>query len=338
MEELQPRISRNIRRLTLLSITIVLIVLGTYWLVHRKKDDSARQRKALSGKKITTPVRYLDSAALFNHLSFIASPSLEGRETGTTGNSIAQNYITRQFDSLQLQKPGKDYLQAFSFKQQQTVNAANLLAIIPGTTYPNQYIVVSAHFDHIGIINGKIHPGADDNASGVACLLALGAWLKKNPPQHSIILAAFDAEEKGLKGSQYFVDNPIVPLNNITCNINLDMISRNDQNEIYACGIYHYPYLKKYIDSLQNHTRVNILTGHDSPNAGMGQDWTLLSDHGSFHKKQIPFIYFGVEDHADYHKPGDVIEKIDRNFYLQVCNAITALLQIVDRQERLVEH
>jgi Peptidase family M28 len=335
MEEQKPRLSKNIRRLTLLSILFVLAALGIYWYAHRKKDNSAWQRKALAGKKVHTQATYLDSASIFRHLTAIASPALEGRETGSAGNTAAQQYILQQFDSLLLAPLGRDFRQRFDVRLNETVSAANLLALIPGTRFPRQYIVVSAHFDHIGKINGQVHPGADDNASGVAFILALAAYLKQNPPAHSVIIAAFDAEEKGLRGSAHFIKNSIIAADSIIFNLNLDMISRNDQNEIFACGTYHYPRFKKYIDSLQHLTSVNILTGHDRPDAGMGQNWTYLSDHGSFHEKQIPFIYFGVEDHADYHKPGDVVEKINRSFYLKVCNAIAGFFVMIDRQEKL---
>ena len=118
-------------------------------------------------------------------------------------------------------------------------------------------------------------------------------------------------------------------------NLNMDMVSRNDNNEFYSCGTFHYPFLKKYVDSVQPISAVSIRFGHDDPSKGGSQDWTTQSDHYPFHLKKIPFLYFGVEDHADYHKPGDTFDKINQGFYYQVSTMITNTILVLDRQERL---
>src|SRR5690606_18370697 len=100
----------------------------------------------------------------------------------------------------------------------------NVLGWIKGTENPDSFIVISAHYDHEGVKKGIIYNGADDNASGVSALFSFAEYFKSNPPKHSVILAAFDAEELGLRGSKYFVENPIVPLEKIRLNINLDMV------------------------------------------------------------------------------------------------------------------
>ncbi len=92
---------------------------------------------------------------------------------------------------------------------------------------------------------------------------------------------------------------------NIIFNLNMDMVSRNDKNEIYASGTFHYPQLSKYIDSIRPLTKVTVSLGHDDASKGASDDWTTQSDHYPFHKKGIPYIYFGVEDHPDYHQPTD---------------------------------
>ena len=109
----------------------------------------------------------------------------------------------------------------------------------------------------------------------------------------------------------------------------MDMISRNDNNEIYVAGTYYYPQFKSIIESVDLGSPVDILIGHDNPE--LKGDWTFSSDHGPFHSKDIPFLYFGVEDHEDYHKPNDDFEKIDTEFYQHVVNAIIQTILELDR-------
>jgi Zn-dependent M28 family amino/carboxypeptidase len=224
-------------------------------------------------------------------------------------------------------------LQPFSLAD--SLQGVNILGMIKGSKYPDSIIAVTAHYDHVGVQNGKIFYGADDNASGTAALLAMAQYFKKRPPAHSLLFIAFDAEEKGLLGSNYFVAHSTIPLQRVTMNLNMDMVSRNDNNEIYAAGTFHYPFLKKYVDSVRATTSVNILFGHDDPAKGGHNDWTSQSDHYAFHQQQIPFLYFGVEDHPDYHRPTDTYEKINKQFYYQVSQAITGLVGVLDRQPAL---
>lgn len=275
----------------------------------------------------------LDSAQLINDLAYLSSPALEGRLVGTEGNKKARNYIAARFDSLKLQKPDTSWFQPFPARKE--VTGVNVIGIIKGTTYPDQYYVVSAHYDHLGKKGNDIYAGTDDNASGSAALLAMAAYFTQHPPQHSIIFAAFDAEEGGLVGSKYFADHPVVDIKSIHLNINMDMVSRNDKNEIYASGTFHYPFLRKYIDSVQTKTSVTVSVGHDDASKGGSDDWTSQSDHYAFHLKSIPYIYFGVEDHPDYHHPTDTFEKVDKGFYYRVCNMIAETVLITDRQARL---
>ncbi len=207
------------------------------------------------------------------------------------------------------------------------VNANNIIGFLKGKTKPDQFIVISAHYDHIGRINDRIYNGASDNASGTACLLAIAEYFKMNPQQYSLVFAAFDMEEEGMKGSQEFVDNlpPGIAISQIHLNLNIDMIVRNDSNELFVCGIKHYPSLKYLIDEVQPLTSTKLLMGHDW--GEQREDWTNLSDHWAFHKKQIPFLYFGTEDHIDYHRPTDIWQKIDLHEFIENCNLIAELVK-----------
>lgn len=311
------------------------IVVGSLAVILLAVSCNNKATKNREAGKRTVAEAGLDSASLINDLAYLSSEALGGRETGTPGHALAQAYIAQRFDSLQLKKPDSGRFQAFSVNNRTAgVSGKNIIGIIPGTAYPDQYYVISAHYDHLGTIDGKIYYGADDNASGTACLLALARYFKQHPPRHSIILVSFDAEEKGLIGSRYFVGHLPVDSTKVLLNVNMDMVSRNDKNEVYASGTYHYPFLKKYVDSIKPLTRVNVLFGHDNPSEGHN-DWTNQSDHFPFHKARIPFLYFGVEDHPDYHKPTDTFDKVDKSFYYQVCNMIRETIVLLDRQEKL---
>jgi len=316
---------RGIKTVTF-SFAIVLLVIGCKNKASKNPD---------SGKKPTIVVAGLDSASLINDLGYLSSEDLGGRETGTAGNALAQQYIAGRFDSLQLKQPDSGRFQLFPLTNQAAAIAGkNIIGIIPGTTYPDQYYVISAHYDHLGTKGDKIWFGADDNASGSACLLALARYFNQYPPKHSFIFASFDAEEKGLVGSRYFVGHLPVDSTKVLLNVNMDMVSRNDRNEIYASGTYHYPFLKRYVDSIKPLTSVNVSYGHDNPSEGHN-DWTNQSDHYPFHKAKIPYLYFGVEDHPDYHKPTDTFDKVDKGFYFRVCNMIKETIVELDKQEKL---
>jgi Zn-dependent M28 family amino/carboxypeptidase len=321
--------SRN-RRILLAIIAMIILAAAALLLIGCPGTTKAGNQTVSA----TAPKKMLDSSALITRLAALTTREMAGRESGTPGGLLAQQYVARQFDSLKIAKADGSYLQPFKLRGDTSRTGNNVIGIIKGTRYPDSYIAVTAHFDHVGAQRGEIYFGADDNASGTANLLTMAQYFKQHPPQHSLLIVAFDAEEKGLLGSRYFVDHLPVPQSSIIMNLNMDMISRNDNNEIYACGIFHYPFLKKYIDSVQTLTPVKIRFGHDDPKGG-SQDWTSQSDHYAFHLKKIPFIYFGVEDHADYHKPSDTFDKVNKSFYYQVCTMITNTILVLDRQEKI---
>lgn len=264
---------------------------------------------------------------LLKDVEYLSSDSLKGRKTGTPENKVAAEFIASRFKKLGLQAYTGNYFQSFSIKDQDTVlKGANVIGFIPG--HKEEVIVISAHFDHVGIIDGKIFNGADDNASGTAALLELAAYFKDKKPNHTLLFAAFDAEEMMLQGSKAFVKQPPVPLQNIKVNINMDMISHNDKGELYVAGTFHYPTLQSLLP--EGYGSVKLLKGHDKPTQG-SDDWTYLSDHGPFHEKKIPFLYFGVEDHEDYHRHTDEYQNINKRFFLDAVEAIKQTIINIDK-------
>jgi len=273
-----------------------------------------------------------DSTSLILDLQQLSADDMEGRKTGTEGSKKARTYIIDH-----LKKAGVDpflpgYLQSFAITQTsglaQPGDGVNILGVVPGKK--KETIVISAHYDHLGIRNNTIYNGADDNASGTAALLAMVQYFKKHKPEHKLIFAFFDAEEMGLRGSAHFVNTLDLQKENIVLNVNLDMVSRSIKNELYACGGFRYPEVKKKIENLKIPNGINLSFGHDDP-ALSRNDWTYQSDHYNFYKKKIPFIYFGVEDHPDYHRSTDDFEKVNTSFYLKSVETILLAIQALDR-------
>ncbi|MFZ1700662.1 MAG: M28 family peptidase [Pyrinomonadaceae bacterium] len=276
--------------------------------------------------------KLIDAKQLLRDVEVLAADDMEGRSAGTRGGTKAREYVVERFKQAGLKGFAADYLQPFVQvgRDKTEWTGANVVGYLKGKKHPDKYIIVSAHYDHVGIIKGEIYNGADDDASGTSALFALAAYFKKNQPDSSLIFAAFDAEEKGLVGSRKFVAEPPVELTSILLNVNLDMIGQNDKGELYASGTYHSRFLRPYIEKVVATANVKLLVGHDRPEQKR-DDWTFQSDHGSFHRQKVPFIYFGVEDHKDYHKPTDDYPTITKAFYVRAVETILATIKELDK-------
>ncbi|GAB3203217.1 M20/M25/M40 family metallo-hydrolase [Pontibacter aydingkolensis] len=272
----------------------------------------------------------LDQKQLLQDIKVLAADSMQGRLSGTEGSHMAQEYILKRFNQIGLKPFNGSFKQYFKIesKRLSVEQATNLVGYIPGKS--GKTIVVSAHYDHVGVRNGEIYNGTDDNASGVGALLAAAAYFKKNPPKHTIVFAAFDGEELGLQGANAFLENPPVMLEQIILNVNMDMLSINSKGELYASGTYHYPQLKPHLEQVAPRLKAKLLIGHDKPEQG-SDDWTTQSDHFQFHKRKIPFVYFGVEDHPHYHKPSDDYVNINPDFYAEAAALVIDFLKIADK-------
>ncbi len=274
-----------------------------------------------------------DETALIENLKFLASDSLEGRRTGTPGNSKARKYIKEQFKKLKLESLGhSNYEMPFQFSVRgEERNGVNLIGVLKGKAESQKVLVISAHYDHVGIRDGKIYNGADDNASGVSALFALAEYFQKNRPVHTLIFVAFDAEEMGLQGAKALVETT-KPVDQILANINMDMVSRADSNQLVACGTFYYPQLKPFLEKVKEQDNIKMIFGHDDPSRFKGKEnWTFSSDHGPFHSASIPFIYFGVSDHADYHQPTDDFEKVNPTTYISCVKLILRAVVEIDK-------
>jgi Zn-dependent M28 family amino/carboxypeptidase len=252
---------------------------------------------------------------------------LQGRKTNSAGNEIAREFIIQRLQKLGVSAYVQDYTQPFTFGKD-TIPAVNILGFVEGYS-GKHFIVISAHYDHIGMKDStKIFNGADDNASGVASLLALAEYFRENQPENNLLFAFFDAEEMGLQGAKYFMQSVVMDTSRIKMNVNLDMVSRGDKNELYAVGTYFTPYLKPLITEASKNKSINLLFGRDLPKKK--PNWVNASDHAPFHKAEIPFVYFGVDDHEDYHKTTDTADKINPHFYLEAIRLIKDAIENFD--------
>ncbi|MGZ8375622.1 MAG: M28 family peptidase [Gemmatirosa sp.] len=285
----------------------------------------------------------VDSARLLADLAYLADDTRAGRAIGTPGNADARAYIARQLAELGVAPlPGGDagapYAHAFTMPRRRgapgdSVRGVNVVGIVRGTRDSARALVVSAHYDHVGIgraVNGdSIYNGADDNASGTAALLAVARELIARRPEHSVVLLFPDGEESGLLGARAFVAAPPVPRASIALNINFDMLSRDTRGELWIAGPTKWPKLRPLADRLASAAPVTIRIGHDSGSAQY--DWTSQSDHGAFHAANIPFLYFGVEDHPDYHRPSDALDRVTPAFYVRAARTVVEAVRRADR-------
>ena len=260
----------------------------------------------------------------------LSADDMQGRAPGTPGSEKARAYILSRFKEIGLAPIGATFEQPFEFAKRDgtKLQGINLVARIKGTK-PGKAMVVSAHYDHLGVRNGEIYNGADDNASGVAGLLAVAEAFKAKPPKHDVIFAVVDAEESGLRGAKAFAAAPPVPLETIALDVNFDMLSKNPKNELYVSGASPFPFLKPILVKVATTASVTLKLGHDTDADGKQNNWTNQSDHYAFGEKGVPWVYFGVEDHPEYHKPTDDFATVPQDFFKRsVATVIQASLAL----------
>lgn len=271
-------------------------------------------------------------------LHTLSSDKMAGRATGTEGNALAREYILQRIQEIGLQpcNNAANFIQEFTYtnRKAEKIIGKNIISCQMASNSTNemndQFIVISAHYDHLGSRNGAIYHGADDNASGVSAALAIATNLQKNPAKHNIMYTFFDAEEQGKLGAFSFVKDAPELIKKVAININFDMIARGDKGELYASGTYYTPELIVLLQTIETNDNIKLLFGHDNPEQGKN-DWTTQSDHHAFHNAGVPHIYFGVEDHPDYHKPSDTSDKINAVFFEDSIQLLQKSVNVIDQ-------
>lgn len=285
-----------------------------------------------------------DSAKIIRDIDYLASDALQGRLTGTAGNDSAAAYLARRYRALGLTALAPEYQQHFVARPvvrdgpAPSLPTQNVFAVLAGRnpTLRGEYIVIGAHFDHLGHSrDGALDPndsvgvrkGADDNASGTAAVLELARLLAARPPSRSVIFANFTGEEEGLLGSEYFVEHSPVPIDSIDAMLNFDMVGRLRADKLIVYGVTSATELPSIVDSANTGRRFALAAQGD----GYGP-----SDHSSFYGKGIPVLHFFTDLHEDYHRVSDVASKIDAGGEARVvAYAERVARAIADRPARL---
>jgi hypothetical protein len=248
---------------------------------------------------------------LRRHVTTLAAPEFQGR-SGPGGQKTA-DYLVDAFKELGLE-PLFDgqFTQPIPGREPGQTQGRNVGARLAGSDpeLRDQCIILSAHFDHLGIINGKLYPGADDNASGVAMLLEAARCLSsaQAKPRRTILFVGFDLEEIGLFGSRYFVDHPPVPLEQIKLFFTADMIGRSlggvCDSYVFAIGSEHSPAVRAWITQASAEKPLQVgLLGTDVVGT--------RSDYGPFRHHKIPYLFFSTGENPLYHRPGDTADTLD---------------------------
>lgn len=265
----------------------------------------------------------------------LTSAEFQGRKTATAGSQATQAFLIARFNQLELKPWRTEFAIPFIFDYQfSTVTGTNLVATIPAKVPSRRWRIITAHYDHLGQKGSQFFPGADDNASGVAGMLAIAQRWQQHAPVDDInlMLVATDAEEPGLFGSYALVkllqQDPTVE---VELSVNLDMIGHpNRRRAIYMEGEKNLQQFEYIQAQLMQQTQLCIRTHHRKLLSGSLQktDWLRASDHYPFHKAGYKWVYFGVPPHAQYHTENDTADTLDIEFIVAVVETVYQLLSI----------
>ncbi len=330
-------------------IAITLMACGS-------NKDTAKNNDA----NVDQAVKYaatITAKDLGNHLFVYASDEFEGRNTGEPGQKKAVKYIKDFYVNLGIVSPisGGDYFQevpaSFLNKRKRKIplkDSENVLAYIKGSEKPDEVLVISAHLDHLGITNGKIYNGADDDGSGTVALMEIAEAFQKavkagKGPKRSILFLHVTGEEKGLLGSKYYTENPIFPLANTVANLNIDMVGRIDArhkdnpNFVYVIGADKLSTELHNLSEAVNKKYMNIELDYKYNDENDPNRFYYRSDHYNFAKHNIPIIFYFNGTHADYHKDTDTPDKINYNLLENRARLVFhTAWEIANRDKRLV--
>ncbi len=283
--------------------------------------------------KVLTTEEYLR-----NHIEWLAADEREGRLAGTIHEADAANYISDRFLQYGLLPMAEriSYIQQFELTgpipQLMGVEnhiSRNVIGAVPGSVYPERFIIVGAHYDGqgwgglISMDSGdeqRIHNSADDNASGTAGLLWLANRFAESPAQSSVIFAAFSGEELGLLGSRYYVANLEMPKDSVLAMVNLDMIGRLDGGKVDIFGTETANIWNTLLDRIIS----DSLSVSRIP-AGMGS-----SDHAAFYEARIPVLHYHTGTHDDYHRSADTSDKINYTGMKWVLEHVEEIIRDLD--------
>ena len=293
----------------------------------------ALSAEAATNSLLSAAMASITSEELYGHVEILADDVYEGRAAGSRGGRAAAQYIIQQLRQSTLTPAGTngDYVQRFNGDWR------NILALHRGDDpeLANEVIVVGAHYDHVGYGSrnnsfgptGRIHNGADDNASGVAVLLeAIEAFAASGiSTRRSILFAFWDGEERGLVGSRHWLSRPTLPPERVKLALTADMVGRMRDGRLYLLGTRSGYGLRR------------LLSGPLDPPLSLDFPWELEanSDHWSFLERRIPVVLVHTGLHRDYHRPSDDVEKVNRDGMRDVARYLLATLMKAANEDDL---
>lgn len=308
---------------SILAISSLLMLSCGSAQVSTKKTDYSKADVAKYMNTIT-------AEELKTHLYIVASDEMEGRDTGTEGQKKAGLYLINHYQSnnIPFPKGASDFYQKVPAKfmargfAPKLNDSENIWAFIEGSEKPEEILVISAHYDHVGMKNGEVYNGADDDGSGTVALLEIAqAFMKAKAegfgPKRSILFLHVTGEEHGLHGSRYYAENPLFPIANTIADINIDMIGRRDadhkdsNNYVYVIGSDRLSTDLHNINEAANQKYVNLDLDYRYNDLNDPNRFYYRSDHYNFAKKGIPSVFFFNGVHPDYHQPSDTPDKIE---------------------------
>jgi Zn-dependent M28 family amino/carboxypeptidase len=270
------------------------------------------------------------TATIDGHVRALADPALRGRGGGTPDEAAAADKIAGWLRAAGVEPAGDDggWLQPFTYGGDR--HSQNVVGIVRGTDPRAPHVIVGAHYDHLGVIGGELHPGADDNASGTAALVAIGAALTRDGqrPSHTVVLVAFGAEEDGLNGSAHYAAHPRRPLAEAALMINLDMVGRARFLSARSYALAHTLVPDDGIGALtspgardlaalarsageREHRPVVAASDYGPLEAMIRPAIELRGDHASFSARGVRYLWLSTSMHDDYHLPSDTADKVD---------------------------
>lgn len=309
----------------------------------QNSDDNFRERYAAT----------ITAEDLSTLLYTVASDSMQGRMTGTEGQKMAADYLRTFYQNHNIPPAPtmEGYYQEipaeYFTRMENPVRSENVIAYIEGTELPDQVVVLSAHYDHVGMDGDTIYNGADDDGSGTVALMEIAeafqlAKEQGHGPKRSLLFLHVAGEEIGLYGSRYYTEHPIVPLAQTLCDLNTDMIGRIDplkngnDNYIYLIGSDKLSQALHDLSEEVNNRYVQLeldytFNADDDPNR-----FYYRSDHYNFAEKNIPVIFYFNGVHEDYHRPTDTPDKINYPLMAKRAQLIFhTAWEVANRQDRI---
>ncbi|RMZ59961.1 peptidase M28 [Chryseobacterium nematophagum] len=306
-------------------------------------------------KAFLAAYKMINADELKKNLYVIASDEMEGRDTGSKGQKKAGEYIINYYKNLKVSYPkelGSYYQKVPSEYMKKRggetlPDSENILAFIEGSEKPEEIVVISAHYDHVGIKKGMIYNGADDDGSGTVAVMEIAKAFQKakhegKGPKRSILFLHVTGEEHGLFGSEYYTDYPVFPLANTVADLNIDMIGRDDPENrgkqyVYVIGSDMLSSQLRIINEASNKKTNNLELNYRYDDPNDPQRLYYRSDHYNFAKNNVPVAFFFDGIHEDYHKPTDDVEKIDYLLLEKRTQLIfTTAWELANRNERIV--